>query len=94
MLSTLGPSMDNGVGATGVTSAAAWLTGTLLSTGGSAAAVWVYYGTNDGGQTASAWVTNLSLGVNASAVPPARGYSALAAGLKDAAAYAYRLAEA
>lgn len=84
------PTMENYVGATGVTSGAAWLNGSLTSTGGSDAAVWVFYGTNDGGETASAWMTNLYFGTNLAAVPPAKDYSANATGLSEETRYYYR----
>ena len=59
----LTPTVDNAGGATNVTLNSAWLNGTLISTGNAPATVFVYWGTNDGGQTVSSWAnTNLFAG--------------------------------
>jgi len=51
----LGPAVNNANGATNVTFTSACLNGTLVSTGGSPTSAFVYWGTNDGGSSATAW---------------------------------------
>ena len=49
------PVVDNANGATNVTLTSAWLNGTLAATGGAPASVFVYWGPNDGSNSATAW---------------------------------------
>ncbi len=49
------PIVHNAVGATNVTAANAWLTGTLVATGGAPAKVVVYWAKADGGADVAAW---------------------------------------
>lgn len=52
------PIIDNANGASNVTQTAATLVGNVLSTGGYATAVTVYYGTTDGGTNAGSWANS------------------------------------
>ena len=63
------PSINNASGPTGITANAAWLNGTLTSTGASPTEVRLYWGPTDGGTNTAAWANTNYLGTNA-AVPP------------------------
>ena len=56
------PFVSNANGATNVTTTAAWINGTLLSTGTSDTAVIAYWGTSDGGTNPGAWANTITWG--------------------------------
>jgi len=56
------PFITAGQGATNVTADSAWLTARVVSTGAAETAVWVYWGTEDGGQPGTEWANTGSLG--------------------------------
>ena len=57
------PALDNDGGAAGVATNSAWLSGTLLSTGGVPTTVTIYWGPSDGGTIKANWSNFVSLGV-------------------------------
>lgn len=87
----LSVAVNNNGGATGITSYAAWLNGSLVSTGSAPTAVWVFLGTNGatGGPSntdKSQWMTNFFVGSN---IPLATYMTVRATGLQPATAYSY-----
>ncbi|NLB55762.1 MAG: DUF2341 domain-containing protein, partial [Lentisphaerae bacterium] len=81
------PYINNGSGATNVTSTSAWLNGTLSSTGTSATAVSVYWGVSDGGKNPSGWTSSRTW-----AAPQQRGdYTHELTGLSAGTTYYYSL---
>jgi len=77
-----------GPGATNVQVSTAYLNGELESTGGSATALWVYFGTNDGGEVSGNWDSNAYFGANMSVDT----YSTNVTGLDSGVTYYYRFA--
>ena len=77
-----------GPGATNIQASSAYLNGELESTGGAATALWVYFGTNDGGEVTGDWDTNAYFGANMSVA----SYSTNVTGLDSGVTYYYRFA--
>ena len=55
VLNTTLPAVDNASGAVGITSASAWLMGTVLTTGAAPTTVICFWGTSDGSNNITAW---------------------------------------
>ncbi len=84
-----GPMVENArSGATGVVDTSAVMPGDLISTGTSATTLWVYYGTNDGGEVAGNWDTNACFDAGLDAGP----HSTNVTGLTPNTVYYYRFA--
>jgi hypothetical protein len=77
--------VNNGGGATNITSTSAWITATVASTGAANPVLFSYWGTNDGGTNASSWKNTNSFGVCTQAA-----YSFQATGLAGSKIYYYR----
>ncbi len=59
------PAIDNGAGATRITSTNAWLNGNLTSTGGVPTTVYVYWGATNAGSNGDKWANVVELGEKA-----------------------------
>ena len=79
------PTVDNMLGATGVTFSTAWLNGSLTATGRAPTTVSIHWGASDGGTNKNAWFNSISLGTL-----PVGPFTAQVTGLHDAATYYYR----
>ena len=84
-IATLAPTVDT-LAATSVGPTSAYFEGNVTSTGGANPEVKVYYGTSDGGNTASSWTTVKSLGNQDSGV-----FSILIGDLQPSTTYYYRV---
>jgi hypothetical protein len=85
-LTTMGAlTVNNGGGATNITSTSAWITATVASTGAANPSLFSYWGTNDGGTNASSWKNTNSFGVCTQAT-----YSFQATGLSASKIYYFR----
>ena len=84
-IATLAPTIDT-LAATSVGPTSAYFEGNVTSTGGANPEVKVYYGTSDGGNTASSWTTVKSLGNQDSGV-----FSILIGDLQPSTTYYYRV---
>ena len=84
-----GPAINN-LDVADVGGSSATLQGELTSTGNSATAVWVFYGTNDGGEVTGNWDTNVYFGNGLTTGP----YSTNVTGLSQGTTYFYRFAAA
>jgi hypothetical protein len=81
------PSIFNVYGATNVTDISAYLTARLTSTGTAETAVWVYWGTENGGETVASWANTNYFGP-ATQLPPT-DYSTNVPGLMSNTVYSY-----
>jgi hypothetical protein len=77
--------INNGGGATNITSTSAWITATVASTGAANPVLFSYWGTNDGSTNVSGWLNTNSFGVSTQAA-----YSFQATGLSGSTIYYFR----
>lgn len=85
-LSSMGAlTVNNGGGATNITSTSAWITATVVSTGAANPYLYFYWGTNDGGTNAASWEHTNSYGVSTQAA-----YSVQITGLSGSTIYYFR----
>ncbi|NDH00332.1 MAG: DUF2341 domain-containing protein, partial [Opitutae bacterium] len=84
-IATLSPSIDT-LAATSVGASSAYFEGNVTSTGGQNPEVIIYYGTSDGGSTASSWSSTLNIGNKQEGV-----FSILIGDLSTSSTYYYRV---
>jgi hypothetical protein len=77
--------VNNGGGATNITSTSAWITASVVSTGAANPYLYSYWGTNDGGTNASSWNCTNYYGVTTQAA-----YSVQATSLSGSTIYYFR----
>lgn len=78
--------VNNGGGATNITSTSAWLHATVVSTGAADPGVYIFYGTNNAGSNTAGWITTNYLGLCTQTT-----YRIQATGLPNAILHYYRV---
>jgi hypothetical protein len=79
------PAVNNTNGASGITSASAWMRGTLTSTGGAPTTVFIYWGLVNRGASSSGWTYTNNLGLRSTGL-----FSNQVSGLTPNTRYYYR----
>jgi hypothetical protein len=79
------PSIDNAVGASGITAGSAILNGNVISTGGAPTTVVIYWGPTDGNNDSAAWSNSIDMGVISAGL-----YASGVSGLTTNTTYYYR----